>query len=243
MHDHASEEHVSDELLADYVSAKLSGDAADRVLAHVSACERCMAATLRLNDAFGIIDHWTAEAHGVAAWHARLAGALGTLERDEQDGAVAQRLRDWRRQWSSASEAVVRVGIDAVSHVSRIVTEGLEDLAREHASMQFGLVPRAMPVRGAGKAPVTISEAIAPGAMTTRIAASGEAREITLRFDDVPPGQAPPLVVLLPVETSRRPCVARPHPLPGSACWVARFEQVEPGEYYVHVEPIAGSGQ
>ena len=69
-----------------------------------------------------------------------------------------------------------------------------------------------------------------------------EAR-IEVRFPAQTPGETPPLVILVPTTGDKEPKVCRPEPVrdpgepTGASRLVARFDNVEPGEYLVAIEP------
>ena len=79
-----------------------------------------------------------------------------------------------------------------------------------------------------------------------RVAVSGDRGEIVVRLDDVPRGEEPPLVLLVPTgptparlqsEARGEPLLGTPQPSPGSDAWIARFEGLGPGDYLIVFEP------
>jgi hypothetical protein len=68
---------------------------------------------------------------------------------------------------------------------------------------------------------------------------SGEAREAQVRVDELGPGTLAPLVVLVPVDRAGEALVREPERT-AAGYLIARFEDMEPGEYVVFFEPMEG---
>lgn len=243
----AGRDHLSPDLLASYFTQGLSEDDRLGVEEHLADCDTCIEAGRTAFSASGLIDSWTPEIHGEAALQAVLSQALATTRTLPSLSAWANRLARWTEQWAGRAEATVRVVLEAPAQSAKILTEGMQDLARPGAAWQFAPAPSAMPVRGpapsaarrlAASQPVIVT-AGGDGVPNARLAVSGERGEVVVRLDDLPAGVEPPLVLLVSADGSGEPRLALPERAPDGAAWIARFEGLGPGDYLVAFEPLA----
>jgi hypothetical protein len=63
--------------------------------------------------------------------------------------------------------------------------------------------------------------------------------EVVVRVDALPAGRRAPLVLLMPLTATTSPRVQELTRPRGARYWLARFEQVPPGEYAVAFEPLS----
>jgi hypothetical protein len=242
MHNEAAMNHFSTEILADYLDLNLSEDEELQIEDHLALCRDCTSTVRQQRALTEVLAGWTARAHGQAHLAAAVERALTQVE--VQNPAWRTRLASWAERWAGAAEAAVRVVLAAPGSASRIVTEGLDALARPGAAFQFAPVPAAIPTRGprgrgAGPPRAALAVASANGTSLARIAVGGEQREVVVRLDTLPAGAQPPLVLLAPIAGPGEPRVALPERQPGLPYWIARFDDLPPGEYLVAFEPSA----
>lgn len=183
---------------------------------------------------------------GEAYLHTVMARALEAAQERVEKQAWRERLRQWRERWAGRAEGAIRVILEAPGQAARIVTEDLEALVRPGGLWQFAPAPvpiltkGAVRVRGGKAAPPPATVALAPGTPQARVAVTGEIGEVVVRIDELPPGQTPPLVLLIPTKEGSEPKVEALEQPKGVVYLIARFENVEPGDYLVAFEPMGG---
>jgi hypothetical protein len=241
MRDEAEREHYRADTLLEYFEMMLSEDEQLAVEEHLDGCARCLAVAGETQRAAAMLDGWTAQAHGEAYLAVQLQSALAAAQARTVDASWQARLARWRERWAGAVEAAVRVVVEAPGQASRIVTEGLDTLARPGTSWQFALAPAPVPTRGLlGRGAVPPPPAVAvssiEGAGQARVAVGGDRREVVVRVDGVSVGWPLPLVLLVPL-TGGEPRLALPEPQPNVDYAIARFDDVAPGQYVVAFEP------
>jgi hypothetical protein len=205
--------HLSPDTIAEYFSDTLSLD--DRVLVaeHVADCDACAIAAQGVLAAGAVVDRWTARAHGQAATRLLLAEALEAARARTTVAAVRERLAAWAEQWAGQAEAALKVVLEAPGRAARVIAEESASLGAAGSGWQLAMPPAPVPTRGtSGRAarrgppqPVVVT-AGGPNGPTARVAVSGDRGEIVVRLDDVPRGEEPPLVLLVPTG----PAPARP---------------------------------
>jgi hypothetical protein len=232
--------HIPGELLADYTARRLSEAEELDVEAHLAECDECSEVARAALLVGNVWDNWTAQAHGQAFLASRLSHAIRQAQHTTANAGWQVRLDTWAEEWTGRVEAAVRVVMAAPGSASRVVTEGLEALSRPGTGWQFAAVPVGMPTRGPraqGKAP-SPTVALASGTSQARVAVGGARREIVVRLDALPGDRQPPLVLLVSVTEDDEPRLAIPEQQPGAPYFVARFDDVPPGEYVVAFEPL-----
>ena len=239
--------HLSPQTIASYFEDTLSDAALFEVEEHVSGCDACALASQQALALGDVVDQWTARAHGQAAVRSVLVQGLSLARVRATVAALQDRVAAWERRWNGQAEAALRVVMDAPGQAARVLTDGLEELARPSASWQFAPAPAAIPTRGAARRgapqPIVVT-AGNPGGPSARVAVSGERGEVAVRIDGVPAGSEPPLVLLVPIDRGPAPVAAEPRlavpePSPGSDAWIARFDGLGPGDYLIAFEPLA----
>ena len=235
--------HLSPDTLASYFTHGLTDDEQLGVEEHLADCDTCTGSARVAFAAAGLIDRWTAETHGQAALQGVLAHALASTRQQPALAAMRHRLTRWAERWAGQAEAALRVMLEAPGTAARVLTDGMQDLARPGAAWQFAAAPAAIPTRGlamrrAALQPIVVS-AGGDGAPRARVAVSGERGEVAVRLDDVPAGVEPPLVLLVPSDGAGEPQVALPARQPDGDAWIARFEKLAAGDYLVAFEPLA----
>ena len=242
-----SSAHLSPQIIASYFEDTLSDTALLEVEEHVAGCDECALSSQQALAVGDVVDQWTARAHGQAAVRAILLQGLSLVRVRSTVAALRDRVAAWERQWNGQAEAALRVVLDAPGQAARVLTEGLQELARPSAAWQFAPAPAAIPTRGAARRgapqPIVVTASSA-GGPSARVAVSGERGEVAVRIDGVPAGSEPPLVLLIPIDrgptpVASEPRLALPEPSPGSDAWIARFDGLGPGEYLIAFEPLA----
>jgi hypothetical protein len=238
--------HLSHDLIADYFAEMLSQDAQLVVEEHVADCDRCALAAQSALTAGTVVDGWTARAHGVAARNAVLAEALAAVRVQGTVAGLRQRLEAWAEQWAGEAGAALRVVLEAPGRAARVIAESATEFGPAGAAWQLAPAPAAMPTRGAARRtlaqqPIVVT-ADGPDGLRARVAVNAARGEIVVRLDDVPPGELPPLVLLIPTgddpaDARRQPRLGDPKPGPGSDAWIARFEGLGRGTYLIAFEP------
>lgn len=240
--------HVTRQDLVAYFVGELQEDQESPIEEHLAVCDDCTsharqlyaAQEKQLHSFARVWNRWTAEEHGRAHQVAVLDAALqAAASHNPQWG---ERFHQWRERWAGKAEAAVRVVMEAQETASRIITEGLETLTRPGGMWQFALQPTPVPVVGTVRtrgqtAPSPVAVALAPGDLQARVAVSGE-KEISVRVDEWPPGQTPPLVLLISTTEKSEPQVKELERTRGATYLITRFENVEPGDYVVAFEPL-----
>ncbi len=241
-------EHISPEQLADYFSGELSEDEEATLEEHLAECAECAERARNVYGLSLVVDQWTARAHGEAYRRDLLVTALAQAEESTTTSSWQERLQLWRERWSGQVEAALGIVLGAPGEACSLVTEGFKALARPKAIWEFAaaegsVAPQLLPTLGPGAppAPDTV-EALAPGRPQARVSVSGEAREVTVRIEELPPDRTAPLVLLIP-EEGGEPRVAEPEKDPRLPYLIARFEEVEPGRYLAAFEPMAGEDE
>jgi hypothetical protein len=236
--------HFSVETLVDYFDELLSASEELAIEEHLADCDPCTATAREVRGLSNLWESWTAETHAWAHQNAAVIEAVGQAVAREEDPAVRARLARWAEHWAGRAAATVRVVLDATGEAARVVTGGIEALARPGQALGLDFAPAAMPepVRGGPRRPGPPSRptvAVAPisGTAQARVAISGQQR-VVVRVDGLPPEQPPPLVLLAPAAGSGEPRVAVPSRQPGVQYLIARFDNVPPGNYLVVFEPI-----
>ena len=250
--------HLSQDTIAEYFSDTLSLD--DRVLVaeHVADCDACAIAAQGVLAAGTIVDQWTARAHGEAATRVLLAEALEAARARSTVAAVRERLAAWAEQWTGQAEAALKIVLEAPGQAARIIAEESAGFGRSDSGWQLAMAPAPVPTRGAsGRAarrgppqPVVVT-AGSPGGPTARVAVSGDRGEIVVRLDDVPRGEEPPLVLLVPTGPARaRPEARRESAMPRQAAESiaevaasAAGAPLPPPEASLLREPVLGTPQ
>ena len=236
--------HPSTDELLDYFEAKLSDEPERLMEEHLARCAACTAAAREVYSFHEVWTGWTAQAHGDAYLRGTLAAALGDVEARVTNPAWRERLQRWRVRWAGAAEAGLRVAMQVTEQATRVVAEGLEGLTRPGSVWQFAPAYQAVPIRGAGpeaQSSAVLTTAITPGKPRARVAVrGGETSEIVVRVDDVEPGAAAPLVVLVATGPGGAAAtrVTEVERQPATGYFIARFEDVPPGEYVVAFEPL-----
>jgi hypothetical protein len=236
-------DHLSPDTLASYFTHGLSDAEQSGVEEHLADCDTCIGSARTTFAASGLIDRWTADVHGQAVLQGVLVQALAASRQQPSLAAWRERLAQWAERWVGQAEAAVRIMLEAPGSAARVLTDGMEGLARPGASWQFAPVPTAMPTRGpagrrATSQPVIVS-AGGDGTPSARVSVSGQRGEVAVRLDDLPAGQEPPLVLLVPTDRGGEPRLTLPVRQPDADFWIARFEKLEPGDYLVAFEPLA----
>jgi hypothetical protein len=235
--------HIQPVELADYFAGELPEEREGIIEEHFSECDECTAQARQFRVFTFMWDDWTAKAHGEVYRRAAVDRALQAAQVQAKSEEWRERLRRWREQWTGRAEAAVRVIMEAPGKAARIVTDGFEALVRPEGRWRFALEPAPVPVLGAMRVrgqevrPLA-TVALALGRPQARVAISGEVGEVEVRVDGWPPGQSPPLVLLVPMKEGGEPMV-KELAEEQAGVLIARFEGVEPGDYLVAFEPIS----
>ncbi|MFN8633031.1 MAG: hypothetical protein U0893_04185 [Chloroflexota bacterium] len=234
--------HLDLDTIADYVEMKLSAGEERPIEMHLAHCDLCTDLAREARELSELWDGWTARSHAEATLAALMQGAVEQAAAVADAPALRERLTRWAESWSGSVEAAVRVVMDAAGQASRVVTEGLDAVARPGSAWQFTLAPAPTPTRGgrgrgAVPPPPAVAEASIGGAGRVRVAVNGERHDVVVRLDALPADQEPPLVLLVPVSGGGEPRVAEPERQPGIAYLIARFNRLPAGEYLVAFEP------
>jgi len=237
-------DHLSLDELIDYFDLKLAEDREGLLEAHLALCADCNARARKINHLNAALDRWTAQAHGEAYLRDTLQNALASVA----NPVWQERLAAWSKRWAGKAEGALRIIMEAPRKAARLSTDGLEAVIRPGGRWQFSLLPELKPTTG----PVfsrgkhhseephrTIAfTAQKPG---VKVAVSGETSEIVIRADDLLPGRARPLVLLIPIEKGHPPQLVELMKLPGLPYLMGRFEGIAPGDYLMVFEPVAES--
>ncbi|MCC7368989.1 MAG: hypothetical protein IT306_11230 [Chloroflexi bacterium] len=239
--------HLSPQTIAAYVADTLADDALSDVERHVARCDDCALASQEALAVGDMVDRWNAQTHGVAVRGSIILQALSLARVRSTVAALQERVAAWERRWNGQVEAALQVVVDAPGQAARVLTEGVEGLARPSAAWRFAPAPAAIPTRGAARRgaaqPIVVTASGTAGGPSARVAVSGERGEVAVRIDGVPAGQQPPLVLLVPIDrgpapVSAEPRLALPEPGAGSDAWITRFEGLAAGEYLLAFEPL-----
>ncbi|GEM_PF-1404066 len=242
MTNHATAECITPDDLVGYFEGMLSEDRRGLIETHFADCDACTELARRWHTFSEVFDSWTVRAHGEAYLGAAVERAIQKAQEQERVPALRERLTRWREDWRSRAEAAVRVIFESPGKAARVVTEGLETVIRPGGLWQFDLAPASVKVLGAtrtrGHRKAAPTVALAQGTSQARVAVTSAISEIEVRVDEWPAGQDPPLVLLVPTQEEGAPRVQEPKRLPGTQSLIARFENVEAGDYLVAFEPL-----
>jgi hypothetical protein len=245
MSDHIQSNHLSAENLVDYFDKTLTEDEQETFEVHIAACDDC---ARRAQQAFALCqewEQWTAWTHREAVQQALIARGLAeamTQERPDIPNWQA-RLERWRAASARLARRARRAVSGTMAHSARTIAEGLETLLPpgNPGSVGYDLAP--VRVRGAGRRTrggpagprLTATIAYGPWTHLIKVVADAHTREVAVWVEQLPQGPDQPLVMLASEgHKTRFQLLERvPH---GQSC-IARFEEVEPGDYVVAIEP------
>jgi len=232
-------EHVATEELADYFAGSLSQERELAVELHLAACNECTQQARQVYSFTALFERWTSKQPAEPALPIVLARCLEAARDRMTNQLWRERLNGWRERWGGKAEGAVRVILGAPGKATRILTDGLDNLLRPAATLRF--VPEALvgvnSVRGKLDQG-SVALASAPGVPRVRISASGLVGEVEIRIDDLPQTQTPPLILLIPAVGGIEVRVAELSQTPGVPYWIGRFEQIDPGDYFIVLEPM-----
>jgi hypothetical protein len=228
--------HPDSDEFADYFASKLTAETEESVERHLATCSACTQLARQVYSSTLVLQQWSTTTVTSMDYCAVLHRNLTTLLEKAGPSAWQNRIRLWTENWDAKAEGAVRMVLETPGKAANILTSGLGDLLRPQARWQFALDPIPARIRGQSEGPILIASTIT--APRARVAISSEAREVEIRIDDWPLDQPPPLVLLAPVSvTPEAPEVREFHRIPGVSYCMARFENVEPGEYLIALEP------
>jgi hypothetical protein len=228
--------HYAADELAAYLALELPEDREMEIEEHLAECDACTALARQSTALLPVVQQWTAHTHGEAFRRDAMMKALAQVA--ETQPAWSERIGGWRTALHSRAETVARVVMGASGTASRVVAESLDALARPGAGFAFAPAPvRGTSAPDGGLAAILVAEV--GGDLPAQVAVDPATGEVVVRVDALPAGQRTPLVLLIALAGDAAPQVrelARPR---GGRYWVARFEQVPPGEYGVAFEPLS----
>ncbi|MBE9566537.1 MAG: hypothetical protein IMF16_07290 [Proteobacteria bacterium] len=238
MSDGERETHVLAEELSSYFECALPPERETIIEEHLAKCDACTEQARRVRGLLEMVGRWSAAAHGVAYWRAQVARALQAAAEQPQYQTWHEKLHAWRATWGERVDAAVRVVVGTQGRASRVITEGLEELVRPSAPWRFALAPVPIPTTAPpGEPPPAPVVAVSEGQARARLSVSGDAREVVVRVERICPGTTPPLVMLIAAAEGAAPRVVEPEKRPNASYFIARFEDVPPGEYLAVFEP------
>ena len=250
-----SANHITLDDLETYVEGKLPEEDEERIEDHIGGCEACAEEVRQIRAFSAVWDDWIGTSQYDTVEQVVLQEALEALpDREEVSTWVPERRRDaalWELIDQSLQTAVAEARVDTPRWQERLERwrDATARLAQElghalaDAVLEPGL-PLATRVRGAGRetpsAGIRIALVKGPWAEQTRVDVDEHAREVSLRIDNALHGQAPPLAMLAR-EGHKARFVQLTKGLDGQS-FIARFEEVELGNYLVAIEPLASIG-
>jgi anti-sigma factor RsiW len=239
MTEQSTELHLSLDELLNYFSPDALPEKQDAVEQHLAVCDACAQLGRQVYTSTLLVDRWSKGGARLNAAPQILYPALLALIDETADATWKERLKNWAERWRGRAEGVLRIVWGAGASSPVILTEGLEATLRPQALWHFELqqAPSLTPVRGTST-PAAPPIAIAIGTPGAKVAISGEAEEIEIRIDNIPPGISCPLVLLCPVTQRALPRVRELRKVPGTSYLIARFEGVGRGDYLVALEPV-----
>lgn len=242
--------HLSAEAIEKYLDQKLTDEEMFELDDHLGGCAECagrVRSMRRFNFAW---EQWTAKAHGEAyrqvlalGWQGRLALALMMLSRRRED--LRQRLAAWFESTEMKAEAAFELAVDGGKRIAEIASEGVASLIPPKSPWQFR--PALTPIRVRGvvrtrggvptkdKSQAIIITEGPPGAGVSVDAQEGV---VTVWFENLKPGQIPPLVLLVPEAEGVEPLVEVLARQEGETLYRAEFSGVPDGEYLLAIEPM-----
>jgi anti-sigma factor RsiW len=229
--------HYTPEELADYFDDEMSDDEISEVRDHLGRCKACLELANRVSERMLLVEEWTARAPGEASLPGRVAGALEEARRVPEVGTVwGERLARWGRVGITEGGAV-RVIIQRLADAPRLVTRVVTRLLLSGATPEFALeglrTRRPGAVRVLGESRPSQAEAVTDASAGETPPPEGD---LVVRVPSLPPGPAP-LVAVVSL-ASEAPALLQELQRPsGETAWVARFEDLPPGEYVVAFEP------
>ncbi|RPI23502.1 MAG: zf-HC2 domain-containing protein [Acidobacteria bacterium] len=231
---------VTPEELVDYFDHNLAQDQELQLEEHLGECDRCAGLAREVFQLSSEWEQWTAKTHGEACvsepgWARDLLGrALDRISNTIGPQAV--------ERWKKGAEGAVRVVVRQMA-TSEIITEGVDTLLRPNASWHFvpiEISPRGGAKRGQGPRAVIQVESpeSGPEARRARVGIELATGDISVSFDNFPPGRPYPRVLLIPLKGEVDPEKPewRPLSLPGAE--TVEFSGLEPGEYFIAFEPV-----
>jgi len=160
-----------------------------------------------------------------------------------------ERLETWRQTTAGLAEAAARLVVGALEERSRVLTEGIDSILRPGAFWRFDTSRAAVPVRGlpspeSARSNRAVAEDSSGSRMWVQVEETGSnERAVAVRIDRFSFTQKPPLVVLVPCGNvpDRKARIAEL--IPDGEGLAARFDNVEPGEHLLLVEPAPISSE
>ena len=246
-----SANHITLDELEAYVAGELPEEDEERIEDHIGGCEACTEEVRQIR-AFSVVwDDWVGESQYDPVEQVVLQEALEALPgRVEASTLAAEGHRDtvlWELVDQSLQTAAAEARTDVPRWQERLAQWRLatarlaQELGRSLADAVLGpgLTPATVKVRGTGRgtpsAGIRVALVGGPWAEQTRVAVDEHAREISLRIDNVPHGQAPPLALL--AHEGHKARFVQLTRLPDGQSLFARFEEVELGDYVLALEP------
>ncbi|MGO4884613.1 MAG: hypothetical protein ACLP59_27905 [Bryobacteraceae bacterium] len=228
--------HPPPEEIADYFGGRLALLREAELDFHFGWCDACAATARRIRLLSHIAGQWSAEGHRRAIEESRVVRAL---ERAGASPACAQwreRLSHWAEVSAGKSEAALRVVFRKAGKAVEASVSGLTELTRPGALWPQFAPQAAMATRGAAEEAAAV---VSTSADAPRFLVSAKEKDAAVEVDvEGVPSARSPLVMLVPHDLNGRLLLGelRPGALPGH--FVARFEQVQVGEYTLVVEPL-----
>jgi anti-sigma factor RsiW len=236
--------HATPDELLDYFEAKLPDERERVIEEHLAVCNACTQTARQVFSLHEVWNRWTARAHGEVYARDRLRAAIAQAEQQTTNPLWRERLRAWRLRWAGRAEAALRLATETSAEVSRAAAETLDALTRPGSVLVFAPVRQAGPVRGEAteqQRSAVLSTTLRPGHPRARVVVeAGQSGTVTVRVDEVRPGETAPLVLLSGMTATRTAVlqVKEVEPQPGVAYAIARFDDLPPGEYVLAFEPL-----
>jgi hypothetical protein len=228
--------HPNVEELTDYFASELTPEAQDVLERHLGTCSVCSQLARHVYNSTLLLERWSSTAEPALDLLAVLRHSLTTLLEKSRASSWQNRLRRWTEDFGAQADGAVRMIVETSAKAVTVVTNGIDEVLRPEARWQFALQPAPLRIRGQSEHG-SISIATTASKPRARVAISSEAREVEVRIDDWPSDQLPPLALLAPVGATLEPKIQELSRIPGVSYCIARFENVQPGEYLIALEP------
>jgi hypothetical protein len=241
---HADGTHYSRTELEAYFDGGLTAARETQIEEHLAVCDACTTLSREVFAASGVLENWTARAHGEAYVREALGAALERAE--ARESPLRDRIVRWRTDWAGLAEAAIRLVVDAPRAASQLATAQVTALVRPGATLQLAPagIPRtrgAIRVRGAVRTRGAAGSGRQQGsdvAPVLDVRRDGDA--VLVRLANLGPAARVPVVMLVsldrPGEYQSQEAARTP-----SGIHVARFNKPGHGSYLVVVEPFTSA--
>lgn len=228
----SNNKHLTDERIMQYLDELLNVSDERAVEEHFADCDTCADRARHLQVLNNAWNAWTAKSHGSVNVQVAMNIALENAAAKTDDESLKSRLEKWRESWAGKAEAAAQF---VKGEISDIISEGMETLIDIRDEWLFAIGPELSTTRGElalGDMDVNLTSE------TPRVQISvSDETDVLVWGKDLGPEDAPPIALLYLKDSPQYAWSELLAFDPNQEIFIARFENVEAGEYMVVFEP------